>query len=425
MKNFKSIFMALGLLTFGNVYAGDHGGGNGGSDLEITLKKRSQQIAIFLKSSAAQEKFRNLNADAIMSTVDGAQIDIVSEELFDKFGTARACLNFPASQLIQCNAAKAVEMIKTSDIFTATLFHEILGLMEIELGHENDVSLYPISSKIIPYDQIVSSTIVSEKDIRPEYFGLDSRSYGIEIQNSKTKESIRMICLNDNIEIHRCVNFGLVRMANNMQAPLIPEVITLSRSDLKKINLRAIPKPDIQKLEKDLQELKGKGVDFLTLGGTPFVHQAYRGYEKRNIQYGYRYGMGATQLWFGEFCGVQKHYVYREGGPFFCTILPLTWPVHIILPVADTVVEIGKQGINIVVYPIKALEHGIRIGIIESQINKYNDQLSVATNVLNLRNELSLIGTKVKVSNEKFNMLTEILTQGLLDVKNIKINQIH
>jgi|GEM_PF-2262743 len=425
MKNFKSIFMALGLLTFGNVYAGDHGGGNGGSDLEITLKKRSQQIAIFLKSSAAQEKFRNLNADAIMSTVDGAQIDIVSEELFDKFGTARACLNFPASQLIQCNAAKAVEMIKTSDIFTATLFHEILGLMEIELGHENDVSLYPISSKIIPYDQIVSSTIVSEKDIRPEYFGLDSRSYGIEIQNSKTKESIRMICLNDNIEIHRCVNFGLVRMANNMQAPLIPEVITLSRSDLKKINLRAIPKPDIQKLEKDLQELREKDVKYLTLGGNAFIYQRGSGTRyQRGIDYGYRYGMGATQLWFGEFCGINSQGDYMGMNGIVC-ITPFGWPVHVILPIADTIVEIGKQGINIVVYPIKALEHGIRIGIIESQINKYNNQLSVATNVLNLRNELSLIGTKVKVSNEKFNMLTEILTQGLLDVKNIKMNQIH
>ena len=146
-------------------------------------------------------------------------------------------MNEPERSLITCNLNRLLELKKKGqqDILTAMLFHEILGIMGLELGHQENVSLYPVSSKIIPYHSIVESTPISEGEIRPEYYGLDNASYGITVTNKKNKESLRMICLNDNVEVHRCRNYSVVRSASGRQAPLVPEVVTLTPSDLQLI----------------------------------------------------------------------------------------------------------------------------------------------------------------------------------------------
>jgi hypothetical protein len=240
-----------------------HGGGNGGDDLELELKKRSLQIASFVKSSVGAEVFHMINADSVINTVNNMDIDVVSGNVIDKFNTLRTCVNEADKQLITCNLDRINELRKNrqDDILTGLLFHEILGLMGLELGYQDNVSMYPISSKIIPYYSVVSSTPIEESHIRPEYFGLKATSYGITLVNRKTKESIRMICLNDNVEIHRCRNFSVVRRANEMQAPLIPELISFHLSDisLEDIELRNKKAEEILNLENDLS-LVGKEV---------------------------------------------------------------------------------------------------------------------------------------------------------------------
>ena len=237
----KNIYLSLTLLTlmstsptFAQGEARDHGGGNGGDDFELELKKRSLQIGHFLKSSVGTQTFKSLNADAVIETINATDIDVTTGNVMDKYGTLRTCVNEPERSLITCNLNRLMELKKKNqnDILTAILFHEILGIMGIELGHQENVSMYPISSKIIPYHSMVESTQISEGEIRPEYYGLDNSSYGMTVVNKKNKESLRMICLNDNVEVHRCRNFSVVRSANGRQAPLVPEIIVLTPSDL-------------------------------------------------------------------------------------------------------------------------------------------------------------------------------------------------
>lgn len=216
-----------------------HGGGNGGDDYELELKKRALQIGYFIKSSVGSKVFNSLNADAVIEAIEKTDIDVVSGNVVDKYGVIRTCVNESTRSLITCNLARLEQLKKSNqhDILTAMLFHEILGIMDLELGYQENVSMYPVSSKIIPYHSVVEATPVSEANIRPEYFGLDNASYGISIVNKTTKESIRMICLNDNVEIHRCRNFSVVRMANGRQAPISPEIVSVSPTELSKIIL--------------------------------------------------------------------------------------------------------------------------------------------------------------------------------------------
>ncbi|GEM_PF-6736863 len=114
-----------------------HGGGNGGDELELELKKRSLQIGQFIKSEMGSKVFKMLNPDAVVDTVNNLDIDVVESDVVDRYNTVRTCVNYPERQLIECNLARmtSLKAQKKDDILTATLFHEILGLLEIELGY--------------------------------------------------------------------------------------------------------------------------------------------------------------------------------------------------------------------------------------------------------------------------------------------------
>lgn len=249
MKTLKNIALVASLtlstLAFSqttlpnfDLKARGHGGGNGGDDLELELKKISLQIGYFIKSSVGAQVFKQLNPDAVIEAIESTDIDVVSGNVTDKYGTLRTCVNEPEKSLITCNLQRIAELQSSDkeDILVAILFHEILGVMSLELGHQENVSMYPVSSKILPYASVVLSTPISEANIRPEYYGKDNRSYGVTLVNKKTKESIRMICLNDNVEIHRCRNYSVVRKAGDAQAPLVEETVSLSRDDLMAIS---------------------------------------------------------------------------------------------------------------------------------------------------------------------------------------------
>jgi len=419
MKNFKSIFLALGLLTFGNVYAGDHGGGNGGSDLEIELKKKSLQIGHFLKSEMGRSAFDMINPDSILKKIEIMDIDVIAPEVIDKYGTTRTCVNEPEKNLITCNAEKVSSMMKNDDVLITTLFHEILGLMKIELGHQENVSMYPISSMMLQYAPNVLSIIVSEKDLRPEYYGVDSRSYGITVQNRKTKETIRLVCLNNSVEIHRCRNYSLVRKAGEFQAPLIKGIVSLSPNEISSIRLEAIKYSDIKKLEKELEELQSNGFDFLTLKNTITTYDGQS----------YRVGTGLTQMWLGRGCPrvLDGKQVLRPVGDLVvvCTFFPIINLVTLFVYTVDGVTEVSKQALNVGIYPIKAIINGIRIGAINGKIKKYNKQLAVATDILNLREDLSIIDTKKSVSDEEYNMLITIITNGVSQIRGKQQVMIH
>ncbi len=367
-----------------------HGGGNGGDELELELKKRSLQIGQFMKTEMGKKTFKMLNPDAVVDTVNGLDIDVTSKDVYDRYNTLRTCVNYPERQLIECNLDRitALKIQKKEDILTATLFHEILGLMELELGYQENVSNYPVSSKIIPFSDIVISTPVSEADIRPEYYGLDKRSYGVTYVNKKTKESIRLICLNNNVEIHRCRNYSVVKNANGMQIPLHDKVISLSKAQIEYLNLRKANEADLEKAEAKLAELEQNGFKFLTLKGKARYNN-------------YRYGIGAGQ---------HGHYLDDGEGVvavfYLFGIMPAAWAV-------DTVAEAGKQALNIAIWPIKSIVNSIRLIGHNKKLKKINKRIEKVQNVLNVSSDLSLVGKTENLKEKDYILLVNDLKRVL------------
>jgi hypothetical protein len=389
----KNLVLGLAVLTLLNIApswsqsAADHGGGNGGDDLEMTLKKRSLQIGYFIKSSVGAKIFTMLNGESIVNTVNAMDIDVTTGNVTDKYGTLRTCVNEPERALITCNLKRLNDLVlkKQDDIVTAVLFHEILGLMGLELGYQDNVSLYPVSSKIIPYNDIVSSTAISEAQIRPEFFGLDQRSYGLTIQNKETKETLRMICLNDNVEVNRCRNFAVVRSAKGLQSPIDSSIVAVSPKELSQIDLKKIKPAHLIQLEERLNKLNSRGFKFVTLG-----------WETQRC--GYALGAGLAQTLVDDECW---------GAAVFFGI-----PV-----VVDLAIEVPKQAINLPLWPIKAVINGIRSAGLKSKINRLNKKVTIARKVLNLENDLSLVGTTNEIKSEDYNTVVEIIKASLKSVK--------
>lgn len=372
--------------------AARHGGGNGGDELELELKKRSLQIGQFVKSEMGSKVFKMLNPDTLVDTVNKMDIDVVEEDVYDRYNTLRTCVNYPEKQLIECNLARMTSLKeqKKEDILTATLFHEILGLMEVELGYQENVSLYPISSKIIPYADIVISTPVSESDIRPEYYGLDNRSYGMTFVNKDTKESIRLICLNNNVEIHRCRNYSVVKNANSMQVPLNDKILNINKAQIENLNLSKATAQNFSEMQDRLNHLKAKGYKFLTLKGS-------------NKQGKYRFGLGAGQV-------MHRNNYGDDSLAILYTILPIMYPIW----TADVTVETGKQVLNIVTWPVKAIVNVFKVGSQKRKIKALNKRLDRIKLLLNKQSDLSIVGKSQSLKNKEYVELVND-TKMLLD----------
>lgn len=405
MKNVTKTLMMKTLLSLSiiNAFAGPqamaHGGGNGGNELELDLKKRSLQIGYFVKSTMGSKVFKMLNPNSVVDTVNSMDVDVVSDEVHDKFGTIRTCINEPDRKVITCNEAKISALLKTKeDILTATLFHEILGLMEVELGYQDNVSMYPISSKIIPYHNVVVSTPITEAQIRPEYYGLDKRSYGVTLVNKKSGETLRMICLNDNVEVHRCRNYSIVRKANGMQIPLVTNIVSVTPEQIKKLKIQTVTFSEIKYAVEKLESLQANGYKFISLD--------YRTGRGGSCE-AYRFGAGAIQAvaYAPDFrtwnCGVGRGIGF--------SVLPLAGiPI-----VIDLTTEAGKQVINTIVYPVKAIANAIRSFKLKRKIKAWNKQVATANLVVNFKDDLSLVGTTKKLSESEYNSVIKILTLSM------------
>lgn len=375
-----------------------HGGGNGGDDLELELKKRALQIGYFIKSEVGAKVFKVLNPDTVLETIEKTDFDIVTTNVVDKYGTIRTCVNEPKRSLVTCNLSRISELKKSGklDIFTAILFHEILGIMELELGHQENVSMYPISSKIIPYETIISSTPISESDIRPEYFGLDQRSYGITLENKETKESIRMICLNSNVEIHRCRNYSIVRNSNGLQAPLMPSTVSISPSQLAQIKLNQVKASQVTMAEAKLKKIQNKGFKFISLRGT--LKDGGKNY--------YRLGTGMAQsAYLNNTIDGDTDHLAAAASVIALAIIGITE--------LDIVLEASKQVINTAVWPVKAAVNSFRLLSSKSELSKLNRNINYANKVLNLTNELNIVGKTQKIPNDDYNTVLEIIKLNL------------
>jgi len=397
MKNYALILLTLGTLTFNSI-AGEHGGGNGGSDLEMELKKTALQIGAFINSDMGEKYFPVLNPKAVIKITNDLDIDVVTGSVYDKYGTPRTCINEPDRNLITCESAKIVELMKKPDVYVATIFHEILGLMKVELGNQDNVSMYPISSQILRLYEIVQATPISEAQITPEFFGLDKRSYGITLVNKDTQESVRMICLNSNVEIHRCRNYSVVRNAQDLQAPITPNLISISLEKIKRAPLNDLTQDDLN-------------VSFWPLyNDTRFELVSFKkNHETTPV---------SIESTYDEFKLVEYERVYHSGGSY--------QPSH---TRGDHLKKVSHKLHNdlVIWYFLLGTEtkYSKEISlsyIIQEQkkwwgIEKFNKNLERVRLILNKNNDLAIVGKSVSVKDEDYKKTVNLLEAVLQDIK--------
>lgn len=185
------------------------------------------------------------------------------------------------------------------------------------------------------------------------------------------------------MEVHRCRNYGLVRKANDFQTPLIPERVSISPEELRKLNLRTINNEEMNQVNQMIEDVKQRGFNYITLD-----FKACRGE--------YRWGVGIIQA--ATSCDSS---FYLSAGIALSTIF--------LVGIPDLAAEAGKQVINIIVYPIKAIINGIHLMMLDHEFKKFNQRVMLAQNVLNLENSMGLIGKTRQVSGEEFAAVAEIL----------------
>jgi hypothetical protein len=208
-----------------------HGGRNGGDGLEIDIRIMAQKIASFLTSDLGVEAFQEINLAHLKNVMEVATFFVTTETLIDRYGVTRTCVNEQQIMRITCDANRWA-LIKDPRVFYVLVFHEILGLMNLELGYHRDVSMYPISYRLINYINEVENSEFGQEVLRQEFFTQDRLGYGLTLFNRKSDESIRMICL-DNVPNNRCQRFSLVRKLDDFQAPLDIRIKDLTKDQLR------------------------------------------------------------------------------------------------------------------------------------------------------------------------------------------------
>lgn len=279
MKLFSSYWSLLTILLLSlnplTSASSDHRGGNGGDSEELEMMKKATQISKFLESPTGMIIFgTNVNSTSFKNKVKQIDFQIVSEELKDKFGKIRTCLNYPSINQIKCNALKWENT--SQDIQYVLTFHEVLNLLDLELGNITDPSKYPISSKLQSHINTVSSIDLANEEYRPEYYATKRESFGYRIKNQDKRESIRLICLRDNVPAHKCNNFNLVMEFDSRQKPLLEKVIALDKTRIN-IMMQRLDQYDFfsSLVEKYDRELDEDGNEIVNYDDETFLSHVY------------------------------------------------------------------------------------------------------------------------------------------------------
>ena len=169
--NWKKTSLALALTLSSFAFAGDRGG-NGGSGTETQIAAEQAQlesVALKLKKffiqneQAMAQEFPEFAPQALVRSISGAELSVSNENLVDRYGVNRTCLNFPAEQKIECNYSEVKSLQDDPKALFVLVMHEYLGLMGVEeTSPENPrmIDGYSISKRIAPY-----VTRVSEYDL--------------------------------------------------------------------------------------------------------------------------------------------------------------------------------------------------------------------------------------------------------------------
>lgn len=94
------------------VSANEKGNGGSGDEVEtVVIQKNIEDIIFkinrfFENNSKVKEQFPVVNFAELSTLASAVKIEITTDELYDKEGVNRTCLNFRSSHTIQCNRKK-------------------------------------------------------------------------------------------------------------------------------------------------------------------------------------------------------------------------------------------------------------------------------------------------------------------------------
>ena len=176
----KKASLALVLTLSSFAFAGDRGG-NGGSGTETQIAAEQAQlesVALKIKKFFIQneetmaKEFPEFSPQVLTQSITSAGLSVTNENLVDRHGKNRTCLNFPAEQKIECNYSEVKSLQDDPKALFVLVLHEYLGLMGVEeTSPENPriIDGYSISKRIAPYVTKVSDyDLVIQKIIRED-----------------------------------------------------------------------------------------------------------------------------------------------------------------------------------------------------------------------------------------------------------------
>jgi uncharacterized protein YlzI (FlbEa/FlbD family) len=148
----------LGVLTVSSLtYAGDRGG-NGGSGDEVSdlivrenIKDIVSKIGVFFtRNEKAREEFPEVSFPDLFELTSAVKVEVTDEQLIDKNGVDRTCLNFQENSLILCNKSKFLKLENDVPSQYVLVFHELLGILGVEESSPNREMLesYGTSQKL-------------------------------------------------------------------------------------------------------------------------------------------------------------------------------------------------------------------------------------------------------------------------------------
>ncbi|MGE3610242.1 MAG: hypothetical protein AB7I27_11685 [Bacteriovoracaceae bacterium] len=159
----RSLIFIFILLFLQNAMAGGTAG-NGGSGDESKIVAAQAQVEtvasklrlFFLKNETLLKVyFPEVDIPKILKLIKSSDLRIVeTNDLVDKNGLSRTCLNYPDSQLIECRLDSIESLVDQPAVLFVLIFHEFLGLAGVEETSPKNSSFidgYSISKRIAPF----------------------------------------------------------------------------------------------------------------------------------------------------------------------------------------------------------------------------------------------------------------------------------
>ena len=130
---------------------GDHGG-NGGNIHGTALKLKIDEIKSFVTTKDGAAAFPEVDQELLKKNYSRLKVWVRPGEVKDKFGNPQTCINDQDTWVITCDEAKLLKEKELGKAYVITAFHELLGLLGVEVTKDKDAPTdLSVSSRLVKY----------------------------------------------------------------------------------------------------------------------------------------------------------------------------------------------------------------------------------------------------------------------------------